>query len=139
MTLTLRIDWSELDLFGHVNNVSFFKYQQAARVAYWERIGLSTLSEGITLGPLLASATVDFRKPLHYPGMVRIETHVSYIRNTSFGLEHRMYDAEGNLCAEGRDAVVLFDYSKGEKVSVPHTVRQKVEAEEGQSFPPPQA
>jgi acyl-CoA thioester hydrolase len=24
--LQLRLDWSELDYFGHVNNVSFFKY-----------------------------------------------------------------------------------------------------------------
>ena len=28
--ITLRIDWSELDLFGHVNNVAFHKYAQTA-------------------------------------------------------------------------------------------------------------
>ncbi len=26
METRIRIDWSELDLFGHVNNVTFFKY-----------------------------------------------------------------------------------------------------------------
>lgn len=33
-SLELRIDWSEMDLFGHVNNVAFFKYVQASRVNY---------------------------------------------------------------------------------------------------------
>ena len=29
--LTLRIDWSELDLLGHVNNVAISRYFQAGR------------------------------------------------------------------------------------------------------------
>jgi len=33
--LPIRIDWSEMDLFGHVNNVMYFKYIQASRVNYW--------------------------------------------------------------------------------------------------------
>lgn len=34
--LNLRIDWSELDLFGHVNNVMYAKYMQASRVHFME-------------------------------------------------------------------------------------------------------
>ena len=30
--ISLRIDWSELDLFGHVNNIAFHKYAQTARL-----------------------------------------------------------------------------------------------------------
>lgn len=41
--LQLRIDWSELDYFQHVNNVAFFKYIQASRVNYWDIIGLSKM------------------------------------------------------------------------------------------------
>ncbi len=26
MEISTRIDWSDLDLFGHLNNVTFFKY-----------------------------------------------------------------------------------------------------------------
>ena len=44
-TLQLRLDWSEMDLFGHINNVSYFKYIQASRVHYWEQSGISKLFE----------------------------------------------------------------------------------------------
>ncbi|MCE3258723.1 MAG: hypothetical protein K0S12_364, partial [Bacteroidetes bacterium] len=32
--IKIQLDWSEMDLFGHVNNVAYFKYIQAARVNY---------------------------------------------------------------------------------------------------------
>ncbi len=34
--LNIRLDWSEMDMFGHINNVMFFKFMQASRVNYWE-------------------------------------------------------------------------------------------------------
>ena len=43
LRLSLRIDWSELDAYGHVNNVMIMKYMQAARVHYWEELGLQAL------------------------------------------------------------------------------------------------
>jgi acyl-CoA thioester hydrolase len=45
LKLELRIDWSEIDLFGHVNNLAILKFTQAARVNYLERIGLMQLKE----------------------------------------------------------------------------------------------
>lgn len=53
--LPLRIDWSELDLFGHVNNVAYFKYIQASRVNYWELSGLAASFTGSRLGTVLLS------------------------------------------------------------------------------------
>ena len=36
---TSRIDWSDLDLLGHVNNIAFSRFFQAARVEYCGHIG----------------------------------------------------------------------------------------------------
>jgi acyl-CoA thioester hydrolase len=30
----IRIDWSEIDLFGHINNLAIMKYVQTARVRF---------------------------------------------------------------------------------------------------------
>lgn len=65
--LQLRIDWSEMDLFGHVNNVAYFKYIQAARVNYWEISMLSKLFSEMKLGPILLSTGCQFIRPLFYP------------------------------------------------------------------------
>lgn len=125
--LTLRLDWSEMDLYGHINNVSYFKYQQAARVAFWETIGLTAQDGDVGLGPLLAAVNMRFVKALHYAGSVRLETGVRFVKNTSFGLVHRMLNDEGELCAEGEDVVVIWDYRLGEKKVIPVALRALLE------------
>lgn len=124
--LTLRLDWSEQDLYGHINNVSYFKYQQAARVAFWEGVGLTAQDGKSGLGPALAAVNMRFIRPMHYPGTVRVETEVMFVKTTSFGLRHQMYDAAGVLCAQGEDVVVAFDYGVGEKALIPEHLRARL-------------
>ena len=33
------VDWGDMDSFGHVNNVVYFRYFENARVEYFQRIG----------------------------------------------------------------------------------------------------
>lgn len=132
--LKLRIDWSEMDLFGHVNNVTFFKYLQAARVNYWEHIGLTMFFDETKTGPILASSSCQFKKPLHYPGGVTILSRVDFIKNSSFGISHRVQNAAGELAAEGTDIIVMYDFNKNEKMNVPGWLRKKIEAVEGRKF-----
>ena len=132
--LTLRIDWAELDLFGHVNNVMFIKYVQAARVNYWEQIGLYQHFRATNEGPMLASVTCQFRKPIHYPGTVTIQTRMKSIGNTSFSFQHQVLDQEGTLAAEAEDVMVMFDFNNNEKLPFPNEFRKKAEALEGRTI-----
>ena len=129
--LTLRLDWSEMDLYGHINNVSYFKYGQAARVNFWETIGLTAQDGKSGLGPSIAAVNMRFIRPLHYPGTIKVETEVLFVKNTSFGLRHRMFNDENILCAEGEDVVVVFDYGMGEKTPIPTVLRTLLEAHLG--------
>ena len=127
ITLILRIDWSEMDDFGHVNKVMFYKYLQAARVRFWEQIGLYEQYKSEGIAPLLASATVDFKKPLMYPGNVTIQSTVAFVKNTSFGLEYSLLNDNNEIVALGRDAMVLYDFNKNEKLSIPDDLRMNIE------------
>ena len=130
----LRIDWSEMDLFGHVNNVAYFKYIQAARVNYWEISKLSDLFTETKLGPILLSTSCQFIKPLFYPGNLLIESRIEFIKNTSFGIHHRILNADNELCAESKDVIVTFDFNKNQKISVPDSFRKMVEEIEGRKL-----
>lgn len=137
VSMKLRLDWSELDLFGHINNVMYFKYLQASRVNYWDKLGLDKLGGDQVLGPLLASTHCDFRKPLYYPGHIEIRASIEFMKNTSFGIYHRIINENGELAAEGHDVIVLFNYRLGEKVPIPGEIRKKIEELEGRSFTQP--
>lgn len=132
--LKLRIDWSELDLFGHVNNVMFMKYVQAARVNYWEHIGLYQRFLTERKGPMLAATSCDFRKPLFYPGEVLIETRAEFVKNTSFGLHHRLLDGQGDIAAEAHDVMVMYDFIVSEKMAFPSDLRAAINALEDKDF-----
>lgn len=132
--LELRIDWSELDYLGHVNNVSFFKYIQASRVNYWEKIGLTKSFLEKKIGPLLASCKCDFKKPLFYPGQLSIYARIDFIKNTSFSICHKLVNDKDEIVAEAQDIVVLFDFNKNEKVIFPDDLKEKIEEIENRKF-----
>ena len=105
-----------MDLFGHINNVSYFKFLQAGRVNFWESAGLVELLTSQNIGPVLAETGCKFLKPLQYPGSIEVRTGLAERRTTSFVLSQQIYDAAGTLCAEGRDVIVWFDYTAGVKI-----------------------
>jgi len=132
--LKLRIDWSELDYFGHVNNVSFFKYIQASRVNYWDRIGLTKSHRETNIGPMLVSCKCDFKKPLFYPGEVTIYARVDFIKNTSFGISHRLVNENQEIVAEALDIIVMFDFTQNEKVTFPNPLKEIISKIEYKEF-----
>lgn len=132
--LQLRIDWSEMDLFGHVNNVAYFKYIQASRVNYWEKTMLTSIFSENKTGPILLSTNCQFIIPLHYPGDIIVESRMEFIKNTSFGIHHRILNHLGDVAAEGHDVIVFFDFNKNEKMRVPDEFRKLVAELEGRDF-----
>lgn len=126
--MKIRIDWSEIDLFGHVNNLAILKYIQAARVKYLESIGLMKMQSNVKLGPILASVSCQFSKPLFYPGEVFVHSHVDRIKNTSFVLKHIVYNDGQEVAAEAQDIIVFFDFVNNIKLKIPDKIREKIEA-----------
>ncbi|MFC5269178.1 acyl-CoA thioesterase [Adhaeribacter terreus] len=129
--LDLRLDWSEMDLFGHVNNVSYFKYVQASRVNYWDAIGLTQLFKETKVGAILASTSCNFLKELHFPGNITVQVKLDFIKNTSFGLKHQILNKHGEVAAEAKDVLVMFDFTKNEKVPIPENIRLQIVKLEG--------
>ncbi len=126
LSLQLRIDWSEMDTYQHVNNVCFMKYMQSARVQFWEVTGLAKLYAETKKGPMLVSTRCDFTHPLFFPGNVFIKTKVEFIKNSSFGLYHELYNDEGVLCAKGHDVAVCFDFNTNKTFPVTDELRQEM-------------
>lgn len=122
--LHLRLDWSEMDTFGHINNVMFFKYIQASRVNYWEHIGLMNRYFKDKIGPILVSTGCQFTKPLFYPGNITIEVRAEFMKTTSIGLHHRILNHKNELSAEAHDVIVIYNFTTNQKVPIPDELRE---------------
>lgn len=145
--LSLPIQWGDQDAFGHVNNVVYFRWLESARILYLDTIGLGREAAEISsemrvkgvsksvVGPILASATCDFRQQLHYGDSVLLGTRTTKIGNTSITLEHLVVSqSSGDIAARGISICVAFDYVTQTKVSIPLEVRQAIETLEQKTF-----
>ncbi len=71
LTVSIVVQWSEMDALGHVNNARFFTWFESARIAMFQRIGVAT--SGLSaIGPILATTTCDFLRTVVYPATVRV-------------------------------------------------------------------
>ena len=123
--LKLRIDWSDLDLLGHVNNVSIIRYMQAARIMYMENIGLPVYP-GMKTGPIEAATEIQFSRQLHFPGEIEVQTSVREVKNTSIILEHRIIDESGNVAVSGMEVIVHFDFVNQTKIPLTDELRRNI-------------
>lgn len=127
-----RVQWGEMDAFGHVNNASYLRWFESARIAYFEKVAVSIgAKDASPWVPILARATVDFRKPVTYPDTVTLEATVTKFGTTSFTMAYRAVSASLGVAAEGEAIVVLLDPATGQKTPLPDALRAGITALEG--------
>jgi acyl-CoA thioester hydrolase len=130
--ISVTLHWGDMDAFRHVNNLVYLRWCESARVEYLTRVGLWQERPGEGVGPILASVSSNYRKPLTYPDVVWVGARVTRIGNSSFKMEHmvvsRSLDA---VAAEVESTIVVLDYGTGKTVPVPLAVRAAIEKLEG--------
>ena len=127
LSLEIPVAWGDMDSLGHVNNTVFLRWFESARVLYFERLGFAEGMEARHKGPILARQEIDYRQPLTYPDLVRAETTVERIGQTSFTMAFRISSIErGSLAAEGKGVMVMVDYRSGEKVQVDDVLKSAI-------------
>lgn len=126
VVVLVAVAWGEMDAFGHVNNVVYFRYFENARIEYLIRIGLI---ETRGVGPILATASCRFRRPVTYPDQLLVGVRASAVGEDRFTLEYRLVSSRQEaVAAEGESVVVCYDHEKGRKAPLPPNVRQAIEA-----------
>src|SRR6476661_7874682 len=124
LVITIPVQWGDQDLFGHVNNVMYFRWMESARIEYFRVGGLSDMMSRHGSGPILASIKCDFRRQLTYPDTLLVSASVASIGRTSIKMAHRIYSTtQKAVAAEGDSVLVAFDYQSQRPVLVPDDIR----------------
>jgi len=126
--VTLPVQWGEMDALGHVNNVTYFRYLETGRMGVLKAIKLyrDNLIQGIST--ILLKIDCRYLKPVVFPDTVHIHSKVTKVGNTSMTIAQEIYSDALGLVATSESVLVVFDYAKQEKVAVPDTVREAIEA-----------
>ena len=122
------VAWGDMDSFGHVNNVVYFRYFENARVEYFRRIGWWDLMVERGVGPIVGSTQARFRRPVKYPDTLRAGAKVVSFGTDRFTIRHALASrTTGELVTEGDAVVVCIDYRANAKVEIPAELRRRIE------------
>jgi len=129
------VQWGEQDAFGHVNNVTHFRWFETARVAYLERLGMQYMTSPEGKGLILAAINCNYRRQIKYPDAVLVGCRVTRIGNASLTIAHAVFSRQdGAIAADGDSVVVMFDYATQKSRRVPAELRAAIGQLEGRGF-----
>jgi len=123
----LNIEWGDMDALQHVNNIEYFKYFQAARIAYFEKINSDSVFGETPIPLILASTQCKFIYPLAYPDSISVGVRVDTMADQYFTMKYAVVSHKHQrLVAIGDAKVVMFDYVNNKKASIPSEIRKTI-------------
>ncbi|BFV56901.1 thioesterase family protein [Kitasatospora sp. CMC57] len=105
--------WSDMDAFGHVNNVVFLRYLEEARIDFMFTQAAAAGAGEFAGGSVVARHEIDYKRPLvHRPEPVTIETWVTKIGGASLTVSYEIKDtaADGTETVYVRASTVVVPY-----------------------------
>ncbi|WP_180168571.1 thioesterase family protein [Acinetobacter sp. YH01003] len=115
-----RVAWGDMDAFGHVNNVIYYRYIESARLYYLDH--LKILQQDVLT--VIASNQCKYIRPVVYPDILKIGVRVEELRNSAMRMHYLIYsEAQQMVVAEADAVIVCVDRVNMQKTLIPENVR----------------
>lgn len=138
VVIELPVQWGEMDAWSHVNNVVYLRWFESARIAYLDRIGAMAKMKELKIAPILASNAVQYLAPVEFPDAVLIGASTLQLQLGSSSLTHRyaVFSRQKQMVTTtGEARLVMFDFGKQSKVSIPDDICANIERLEAEQKP----
>jgi acyl-CoA thioester hydrolase len=106
------VRWSDLDVYGVVNNVSFLRLLEEARVDLIWRLGSANGDAFFDGGSVVVRHEIDYKRMLKYQASVDIHMWVSNVQAAAVTIECEVRDAEV-IYAYASSTMAAFSYQEG--------------------------
>lgn len=127
-TTAVKVRGYHCDYYGHVNNARFLEFMEEARWAYLEsNLDLSFWRDR-GLGFLVASLTINYRRPAGLGMDLEIKSQMKRLGGKSGVIGQEFVDVKtGKIIADAEVTFVVFDISTGKAVALEGAIRAAFE------------
>jgi len=124
---SIRIDvrFSEVDMFGHMNNVATFDYFEEARIKYMAHIGLFKDLSGDEL-PVVGDLQCDYHKQVYFGETLYIYVKAQSVGNSSLDLHYLGINEQGDVCITGRGVIINMNKKTGKSAPLSTEHREAI-------------
>ena len=117
------VAWGDMDAFGHVNNVLYYRYMESARIRYVDELNIFQHD----VYTVVASNQCKYIRPVFYPDQLKIGARVEEMRNSALRMSYLLWSEQQQaIVALGEAVMVCVDKENMLKLPIPEIIRQKV-------------
>lgn len=118
--------WHDNDLYGHVNNVTYYGFFDTAVNTYLIEQGGLDIHDGEIIGVVVSSAC-DYFASVAFPERVEVGLRVAKLGNSSVQYELAVFKVgELEPCAAGRFVHVFVERISNRPVAIPEPLRMSL-------------
>lgn len=119
--------WMDNDIYGHVNNVTYYSYFDTIINRYLIEVGGLDINNASVVG-YVVSSNCQFHKPVAYPDALDAGLRVVRIGNSSVTYELGLFrKGDADPAALGQVVHVFVDREQNRSVAIPQTIRAALE------------
>jgi acyl-CoA thioester hydrolase len=119
--------WSDNDIYGHVNNVTYYAYFDTAANRYLIEEGGLDISDGSIVGYVVSSGC-EYHSPITYPEAIEAGVRVDRLGNSSVQYGIAIFrQGEDSAAAHGHFVHVFVDREADRSVPIPQNLRTALE------------
>jgi len=125
-----HVRFSDVDVYGHVNNVKYFEYFQEARIAFILALAEADADAEPGLRQVVARIDVDYKRPILFrPEPYVIETWATRVGTSSYDLHARIVDDGAGPTVYSTAEVRLVAFDPGVQRSRPLSTEERARLE----------
>lgn len=127
-SINIDIRFSEVDMFGHMNNVATFDYFEEARIKYMKHIGLFTDLAGDEV-PVVGDLQCDYHRQVYFGESVQIYVKANSVGNSSLDLHYLGVNESGEVCFTGRGVIINMNKKTGKSAPLSEEYKNTILAD----------
>lgn len=119
--------WMDNDIYGHVNNVTYYSYFDSAVNRYLIEEGGLNIHDAPVVG-FVVNSGCSYRKPIAYPDKIEAGLRVNKLGNSSVTYGVGIFrEGETEACAFGDFVHVFVNRAENKSVPIPEQIRNALE------------
>jgi len=120
----VHVRFSDVDVYGHVNNVKYFEYFQEARILLQARLWRDLADWDPSV--VVAQLDADYKIPILFrPETYDLWSSVSRVGERSMTIESEICDGD-TVLSRARSVIVFFDPASGRSTAPPTAYRERL-------------
>ncbi len=120
--------WHDNDIYGHVNNVTYYGFFDTAVNTYLIQQGGLDVHGGEVVG-FVVSSSCDYFASISFPDLIEVGVRVARLGNSSVQYELAIFrQGEHEACAAGRFVHVFVRRADNRPTPIPERLRGALEA-----------